>query len=191
MERLRAPDGVDYLLDHLQLELEPVEHVHVFGTLHQFFKTFRRAKGKEFVTYNMNFRSQMQKLEEVDAKISGIVKSWWFLECAGLSSELRKQIITASGGSYQYERLREAMMAIVPTVKREDDSQQSSSHSGPHHGGARQKTYYQVQRIGKVINKVNIVDEEDQQDNDDPVVRKIMRKVNQLWKNWKIKPKSS
>lgn len=154
MDKLRSPQGVEYLLEHLQSELEPVEHLQVFGTLQTFFKSFRRARGEEFVTYDMNFRSQMQKLEEVGAGLSGIVKSWWFLECAGLSQELRKQVITASGGSYQYERLREALVAIVPTVKRE--GQDESSSSQPTTTG--KKMFYSK----KVINKVNMVDEQDE-----------------------------
>ena len=152
MDRLRSPQGVEYLLEHLQAELEPVEHLQVFGTLQQFFKSFRRARGEEFVTYDMNFRSQMQKLEEIDAGLHGIVKSWWFLECAGLSQELRKQVITASGGSYKYERLREALVAIVPTVKREGQEEQPNSQVP-----TGKKTFFSK----KIINKVNMVDEQD------------------------------
>ncbi len=152
MDRLRSPQGVEYLLEHLQAELEPVEHLQVFGTLQQFFKSFRRARGEEFVTYDMNFRSQMQKLEEIDAGLHGIIKSWWFLECAGLSQELRKQVITASGGSYKYERLREALVAIVPTVKREGQEEQPNSQVP-----TGKKTFFSK----KIINKVNMVDEQD------------------------------
>lgn len=114
LSKLRSEGGVEYLLSHLQQELEPVEYIRVFETLHYFFKTFRRQKGESFVNFDMSFRSQMQKLDEVGAGLSGIVKSWWFLETAGLGQELRKQVVTASGGSCQYERLREALMAIVP-----------------------------------------------------------------------------
>ena len=53
--------------------------------------------------------------------MSGLVKPWWFLETAGLGQELRKQVVIASGGSYRYERLREALMAIVPRVQKEDE----------------------------------------------------------------------
>lgn len=122
MERLRTEGGVNYLLDHLQAELQPIEPLRVFfSTLHQFFKTFKRSRGEEFVvSYDMNFRSQMQELEEVDAGLTGTVKSWWF-ECAGISAELRKQVITASGGSYQYERLREPLVAAVPQVKQPEE----------------------------------------------------------------------
>eukprot|EP00435_Cladocopium_sp_Y103_P012893 s3290_g3.t1 len=154
MAKLRTPDGVDYLLQHLQTELEPVEHMRVFGTLHNFFKTFRRARGEEFVSYDMAFRSQMQKLDEVGAGLQGIVKSWWYLECAGLGSELRKQVITTSGGSYQYEKLREALMALVPQVRQESGEQ-------PHHPTSNQganKSKFFHQKTTK-IKQVNMVQE--------------------------------
>ena len=55
MAKLRTPEGVDYFLQHLQTELKPVEHMRVFSTLHNFFKTFWKAKSEEFVSYDMAF----------------------------------------------------------------------------------------------------------------------------------------
>lgn len=155
MQRLKAQDGVEYLLDHLQRELEPLEHMRVFGTLHHFFKTFRRQRGEEFVAYDLNFRSQMQKLDEVGG-LQGIIKSWWFLECASLGPELRKQVITASGGSYQYEKLREALMALVPNVSKETSEAHpiSSAGSGPSKKFFSQKTK---------IKQVNMVQDENEE----------------------------
>ena len=118
--RLKAVDGVDYLVNHLQAELEPIEHLRVFNTLTGFYKQFRRSRGEEFISFDTNFRAQLQKLEEINAPLMGITKSYWFLETAGLSSELRKQVVSAAGGSYEYEKLRSALMAIVPSVKRDD-----------------------------------------------------------------------
>ena len=151
MERLRTEGGVNYLLDHLQAELQPIEPLRVFfSTLHQFFKTFKRSRGEEFVvSYDMNFRSQMQELEEVDAGLTGTVKSWWF-ECAGISAELRKQVITASGGSYQYERLREPLVAVVPQVKQPEEETYPARAPFHPRGWAQQTS-------DKPVNKVNMV----------------------------------
>jgi len=156
LSRLRSSGGVEYLLSHLQQELEPVEYIRVFETLHHFFWNFRREKGESFVNFDMNFRAQMQKLDEVGAGLTGIVKSWWFLETASLGQELRKQVVTASGGSYQYERLREALMAIVPSVKREDDDRHPT---GQPNSANPVRTKFYVQKNVK-INKVNIVDDD-------------------------------
>lgn len=158
LSKLRSEGGVEYLLGHLQQELEPVEYIRVFETLHTFFKGFKRQRGESFITFDMNFRSQMQKLDEVGAGLSGIVKSWWFLETAALGQELRKQVITASGGSYQYERLREALMAIVPSVDK-DNTDPSSTNASTTSQPLRPKFFRQK---NVQINKVHMVDDDDE-----------------------------
>ena len=120
VSRLRSSEGVQCLLDHLQKELEPVEHLQIFNTLHEFFRGFKRSRGEEFSTYDTRFRAQLQKMEEIGAPLDGLVRSYWFLEGSGISAELRKQVISAAGGSYNYEKLWAALVAIVPTVKRDE-----------------------------------------------------------------------
>ena len=119
---------MERLLKHLWAELEPLEFLRVFSTLADFYKGFRRAKGQEFVAYDMAFRMHLQRLEEIDAGLEGVTKAYWFLEKAGLSAELRKQVVAAAGGAYDYPKLRAAFMAIVPQVSREEET---SSNPNP------------------------------------------------------------
>lgn len=158
MGKLRSPDGVSYLMQHLQRELEPLEHMRVFSTLQFFFKNFRRNRGEEFVSFDLNFRAQMQKLDEIGAGLSGIIKSWWYLECAALGPELRKQVITASGASFQYERLREALMTLVPQVNKESDHPAAP----PQQPAASKKFFSQKTTRVKQVNMVQGDDEEEE-----------------------------
>ncbi|CAE7631963.1 RE1 [Symbiodinium sp. CCMP2592] len=118
--------------ESIPLELEPLEFLRTFQTLADFYKGFRRSKGQEFVAYDMEFRRHGQRLEEVGAGIAGVTKAYWFLEKASLSSELRKQVVAAAGGQYDYNKLRAAVMAIVPQVNKEDDGPSTSSSGGNH-----------------------------------------------------------
>ena len=127
LESLKHPDGVSRLLDHLWKELEPLEFLRTFQTLADFYKGFRRSKGQEFAAYDMEFRRHGQRLEEIGAGLSGVTRAYWFLEQAGLSSELRKQVVAAAGGQYDYAKLRSAVMAIVPQVNKEEE-QHGSGH---------------------------------------------------------------
>ena len=54
------------------------------------------------------------------AELEGLTKAYWFLEKAGLSADLRKQVVSAAGGDYDYIKLRRALVATVPKVKREE-----------------------------------------------------------------------
>ncbi|CAL1168448.1 unnamed protein product [Cladocopium goreaui] len=155
MSTLRQEGGVDTLLSHLREELEPIEHLQVFSTLSNFFKSFRRSKGQEFVDFDTQFRVQCQKLEEVGAGLSGLIKSYWFLETASLSDELRKQVITAANGSYQYEKLRLALMAIVPRVRREQGESQSSTSSADH----KKSNHFRGKFYGQNAHGVNVVED--------------------------------
>lgn len=159
-EKLRTPNGVE-LLNHLQAELEPVEHLRVFGTLATFYKQFRRSRGQEFCSYDTDFRVQLRKLEEANAPLSGISKSYWFLECAAISDELRKQVIAASGGSYEYERLRAALIAIVPKIHRDtsDDKGNGSQSSSAKSSTNNNKKFFAQKKKGP-SNRVNMVEDE-------------------------------
>ena len=128
LETLKHAEGVNRLLEHLWRELEPLEFLRTFQTLADFYKGFRRTKGQEFVAYDMEFRRHGQRLEEIKAGISGVTKAYWFLEKAGLSSELRKQVVAAAGGQYDYNKLRAAVMAIVPQVHKEEEHGSGSGH---------------------------------------------------------------
>ena len=79
LESLKHPDGVSRLLDHLWKELEPLEFLRTFQTLADFYKGFRRPKGQEFVAYDMEFRRHGQRLEEIEAGLSGVTRAYWFL----------------------------------------------------------------------------------------------------------------
>ena len=46
----------------------------------------------------MEFRNHLNRLEESGAKIEGVTKAYWFTEKAGLSGDLRKQVVAAAGG---------------------------------------------------------------------------------------------
>ena len=151
LEDLRRPDGVDRLLEHLWQELEPLEHLRVFTTLQSFYRNFRRQRGEEFVAFDTRFRVQLQRLEEIGAGLNGVTKSFWFLEAAGLSNDLRKQVVAAAGGAYEYPKLRAALMAIVPQVVKDEEG---SVFSGDRkHQAHRRPT-------GSNSHRVNMVAEE-------------------------------
>ncbi|CAE7351286.1 MAL3P3.6 [Symbiodinium sp. CCMP2592] len=121
LEDLKHPSGVQRLLDHLWQELEPLEHLRTFTTFAEFYKDFRRSPGEEFVEFDMKFRAHLKRLEEVGAKLEGLNVAYWFLEKSGLSSELRKQVVAAASGECDYPKLRKALMAIVPKVKKDEE----------------------------------------------------------------------
>ena len=117
---LKCDEGVQILLDHMWAELEPLEFVRVFKTLHGFYEQFKRQRGQDVIAYDSAFRAQVKLLEEVGAGIEGLTKGYWFLAKAEISEDMRQKIVSASGGSYEYEKLRDALAAISPTVSRSD-----------------------------------------------------------------------
>ena len=158
LESLKHPDGVARLLDHLWKELEPLEFLRTFQTLADFYKGFRRSKGQEFVAYDMEFRRHGQRLEEIRAGLSGVTRAYWFLEKAGLSSELRKQVVAAAGGQYDYAKLRSAVMAIVPQVNKEEEH----SSTGPHQASTGNRHW----RKSAKVHATTQDDDGDEADND-------------------------
>ena len=130
LKSLRCEDGVDKLLKHLWGELEPLEYLRVFNTLSYFFKSFRRQTGQEFTAYDTAFRAQCKRLAECHCPLEGIGKAYWFLEKAAISDELRRQVVSSAGGEYDYARLRQALVAIVPQVRRANDEHGDRSNLG-------------------------------------------------------------
>ena len=134
LESLKNQHGVNRLLDHLWQELEPLELLKVFSTLEEFYKTFKRARGQDFTSFDTAFRAQLQRLEEVGAGISGTTKAFWFVEKACISAELRKQVVAASGGVYDYAKLRAALVAIVPQVGKQHSEEPNTNGAANAHG---------------------------------------------------------
>ena len=75
----------------------------------------------EFTAYDSAFRAQCQRLREVGPPLEGLIQAFWFIQKDNISEDLKRQVIAAAGGQYEYHRLRQALVAIVPQVKREHD----------------------------------------------------------------------
>ena len=119
---LKCDSGVEMLLKHLWNELEPLEYLRTFNVLSVFYKQFKRERGQEMTSYDMEFRSHCKRLEEVGGALTGTAKAFWYLEKASISEELKRQVISGAGGLYEYERLRASLVAIVPQVRRHEES---------------------------------------------------------------------
>ena len=63
------------------------------------------------------------------AKLEGLNVAYRFLEKSGLSGDLRKQVVAAAGGEYDYPKLGKALMAVVPKVK--NDAENTSNTTRP------------------------------------------------------------
>lgn len=120
VHQLKSANGVEALLRHLWDEMEPLEYLRVFQTLSFFYDQFHRARGQEMTQYDTAFRTQCQRLAEAQSPLEGRAKAYWFLKKAGLSDDLRRQVVSSAGGVYDYSRLRAALVAIVPQVRRHD-----------------------------------------------------------------------
>ena len=126
---IRCRGGVEVLLKHLWEELEPLEYLRVFQTLSYFYDSFHRVRGQEMTQYDTAFRVQCQRLAEAQAPLEGRAKAFWFLRKAGISEELRRQVVSSAGGVYDYARLRSSLVAIVPQVHRHDgDDRKPQGH---------------------------------------------------------------
>lgn len=124
VSQLKCKGGVRLLLSHLWDELEPLEYLRVFNTLSYFYDSFHRLRGQEMTQYDTAFRTQCQRLAEAQSPLEGRAKAFWFLRKAGISDELRRQVVSSAGGVYDYQKLRSALVAIVPQVRRQDGDHQ-------------------------------------------------------------------
>ena len=133
VSQLKCKNGVRILLQHLWDELEPLEYLRVFNTLSYFYDNFHRVRGQEMTQYDTAFRTQCQRLSEAQSPLEGRAKAFWFLRKAGISDELRRQVVSSAGGVYDYHKLRSALVAIVPQVRRQENDQQQDErkqHAG-------------------------------------------------------------
>ena len=127
VSQLKSPQGVQKLLDHLWMELEPLEHLRVFSTLSEFYQKFHRGRGQQFTAYDTAFRAQCLRLKECGAPLTGTALAFWFLEKANISDELKRQVVSGANGTYEYTRLRESLVAIVPQVGKPNDEKPSGN----------------------------------------------------------------
>jgi hypothetical protein len=163
VQSLKCKQGVDMLLKHLWNELEPLAYLRTFNTLSFFFKHFKRQRGQEMVSFDSEFRNQCKRLDEIGSPLAGTAKAYWYLEKASISEELKRQVVSSANGEYQYEKLRNALVAIVPQVRKNDEDAAaaggSSSHGrwGSNNGRQNRNSY-----------RVHAVEQEDETEEPDP-----------------------
>ena len=54
LQEFKHPKGAERLLAHLWQELEPLVHLRIFSTLSEFYRSFRRTPGQEYITFGMD-----------------------------------------------------------------------------------------------------------------------------------------
>ena len=158
---IRCKEGAEILLRHLWEELEPLEYLRVFQTLSFFYDSFKRARHQEMTSYDTAFRTQCQRLSEAQAPLEGRAKAFWYLRKAGLSDELRRQVVSSAGGVYDYNRLRTALVAIVPQVASLDGAEERKHH---HFESRRGRSSTPSHRVHAVLDD----DEAQDRNSDDP-----------------------
>ena len=127
VSQLKSPQGVQKLLDHLWMELEPLEHLRVFSTLSEFYQKFHRSRGQQFTAYDTAFRAQCLRLKECGAPLTGTALAYWFLEKANISDDLKRQVVSGANGVYEHAKLRESLFAIVLQVGKPSDEKPSGN----------------------------------------------------------------
>jgi hypothetical protein len=163
LESIKTENGVSVLLAHLDQELEPLEYMKTFQVLSHFFDHFKRQRGEQMSSYDTSFRIQCDKLREVGSPLEGTAQAWWFLQKAGISDDTRQKVVSAAGGVYDYLKLRQALVAIIPDVHKHADASKSadSSMNGP---GPRK---WQNAKKFHVAHRVNAVAEAGEDDGDE------------------------
>ena len=141
LAKLKCESGVQILLDHLWAELEPLEFVRVLKTLHEFYEKFQRSRSQDFISYDTAFRTQLRLLEEVGAGLGGLTKRYWYLSKANINDDLRQKVVSATGGSYEYEKLRDALAAISPSLNKSETSDEKSGNVPNRHWKARRNDH--------------------------------------------------
>ena len=127
---LKCENGVSVLLNHLQTELEPLEYMRTFQVLSHFFNHFKRQRGEQMTSFDTSFRIQCEKMREVGSPLEGTAKAWWFLQKAAISDEVRQKVVSAANGQYEYTKLRQALVAIIPDVNRHAAEQAGGGTAG-------------------------------------------------------------
>jgi hypothetical protein len=106
-------DGVERLKKHLVDELEPLEFTKIAELMQEFFDDFHRAGSQEATAYDTAFRAVYGRLKEVGCELPPLVKAYFFLKKANLDKDTRRAVLVGAGNSYEYERLRASLCAIV------------------------------------------------------------------------------
>ncbi len=168
IDDLKNENGVAILLDHLESELEPLEYMKTFQVLSHFYNSFRRQRGEQMTSFDTSFRIQCEKLREVGSPLEGTARAWWFLQKAGISDEVRQKVVSAANGQYEYTRLRQALVAIIPDVNKHNFDGASTQQGQPSQSGGHRK--WQSHKKVTVSHRVNAVEGEAEGDHDEDTI---------------------
>ena len=103
-------------------------------------------------SYDTSFRIQCEKLKEVGSPLEGTAKAWWYLQKAYINDEIRQKAVTAAGGVYEYTKLRQALVAIIPDVNKlpnEVNVSPSTGNSANHPRKWQTRKQYRVNAVAE------------------------------------------
>lgn len=142
LDLLEHRDGVERLLAFLKSKYRPVQILHIGKTCDELLYGFARQPREEMVEYDNKFQATLRRVEQVAGfEVPPVLKAHMFLRKANLPSSVQSQIVSAAGGNYDYEALRDQVLAAVPRVsilERAGSSSQGAFYSGEgprRHGG--------------------------------------------------------
>jgi len=140
-------DGVEVLLAHLTKKYEPLE-IHRKGKLiDEFLYECRRAPNEEVRDFISRFETAERRARPcMGGELPNEFKAHIFLKQLAISSDKESQLVSAGGGIYDYETLRNSALAVIPRAAALRGPQQQHPGgvpSGFHNARGRSRTYLQ------------------------------------------------
>ena len=114
IQDLETPDGVENLLDHLRTHFKPIEVIRRGRIVNGFVYDFERQPGEEIRDFDTRFIILLRRFEAVAGQVNPLIEAHVFLRKPNLSAEKQSQIVSAAMSRYEYEPLRDAMLAAIP-----------------------------------------------------------------------------
>jgi hypothetical protein len=110
---LQESTGVGVLLAHLETALE-VDPIHQQGrSLDEFLYSLRREAKEDLNVFTQRFRISLNRLRSFGIVLPEELVAFVYLKRLNLSSELRANVLTLSGGNYRLETLVKSAQTLM------------------------------------------------------------------------------
>ena len=118
VDRLSAPDGIDYFKEWITQHYLDVEVTQVGRSLSDLFRKLKRRPAQSFRDYVAEYNRLSARVAECGCRLPDIASAWLFVDRANLDESTEVSLLASVGNRYHLQQLQQAAIILDRSMRK-------------------------------------------------------------------------